>query len=92
MNEATALKIRDRVGKRLGLVPSKANLVMNEVSQGSFEIKVMCADETILRVCEKLIDGPVEGIPVKAVLRPQIGATPGLRLNTNHGRIVLRDK
>lgn len=92
MSEALAVRTRDRVAKNLGLTSQKANIVLrNARNQGGHEIVVMCANEDIRRDCEKLLSKTVDGIPIFVELRPQHGTTPGIRINTNHGRIVQRD-
>ena len=58
---------------------------------GSHAIIVFCNQDALTRVAGKAPKNLL-GFPVEVKPRPQKGSTPGMRMNTNHGRIVLRDK
>lgn len=91
MKEAEAVRVRDKVAKAVGLTSTKANVVLRG-GDDSREVVVLCVDERIRHDCQKLLPERMDGLPVKVMLRPTAGSTPGLRMNTAHGRVVLRDK
>jgi hypothetical protein len=91
MNEALAIRARDKIAKATGLTSLKANIILREQHSGP-EIVVMCADDKIRADCAKILPKSMDGLPVKIELRPTPGSTKGLRINTAHGRIVQRDK
>ncbi len=93
MNEQLAVRARDKVAKATGLTSVKANIVLRDArNNAGREIVVMCADSGIQASCTKILPAMMDGIPVKVELRPAPGSSQGLRLNMNHGRVVLRDQ
>jgi hypothetical protein len=89
-NERTALQAAEKLRVIIGETGATAT-VMTQPRGDSYAIVVFCNDDALARVSGKAPKGLL-GFPVEVKPRPQRGSTPGMRMNTHHGRIVLRDK
>jgi hypothetical protein len=89
-NENAALKAAEKLRTLLGEMPVNANVIAQPRGE-DHALVVFCTDEALPRVKRKA-PKEISGFRVEVLPRPQKGSTPGLRMNTHHGRIVLRDK
>jgi len=89
-NERIALQAAEKLRGILGETGATAT-VMAQPRGDSHAIVVFCNDDALARVTGKAPKS-LQGFPVEVKARPQRGSTPGMRMNTHHGRIVLRDK
>ena len=89
-NERIALQAAEKLRVILGETGASAT-VMTQPRGTSHAIVVFCNDEALARVNGKAPKNLL-GFPVEVKPRPQKGSTPGMRMNTHHGRTVLRDK
>lgn len=89
-DERIALQAAEKLRVILGETGAVAT-VMTQPRGTSHAIVVFCNDEALARINGKAPKSLL-GFPVEVKPRPQRGSTPGMRMNTHHGRTVLRDK